>query len=399
MPRYSGAAHQKEDMTISRRKFSGAFSGAVTASLAFPGLVGKTWAQGATIKIGMCAPVTGPAAESGRYAQIGAKLAIDAVNKAGGVLGKQVELIVEDDQTTNPGIVLAFSKLASQTDIVGFLGSIRSTQVHAMAPDVLKIGKPVMIGGTDPALTHMGNQWLFRFRPNDSYSGSVIAEYGVKTLGKKKWAIVHSTDAFGTAGGKALTAGLAKQEGTTIALDQGYANQSQDFTPVVLAIKQSGADILGSYFTFENDLGVFARQLRQLGVTIPYIGSPSIVNITALKLAGPALYGTYGVADYAEESSPASKAFGKAYRDVAKLAPDNQSSWTYDAITVLCMAINKAGKTDPTAIREAILSIRKHAGAEGEYNFDANGDGLHGYNIVKNDKGNVVFDKHVESAS
>ena len=57
---------------------------------------------------------------------------------------------IEDDQTTNPGIVLAFSKLAAQSDIVGFLGSIRSTQVHAMAPDVLKLGKPMMIGGTDP---------------------------------------------------------------------------------------------------------------------------------------------------------------------------------------------------------------------------------------------------------
>jgi branched-chain amino acid transport system substrate-binding protein len=367
--------------------------------LTLPALIGRASAQAGTIKIGMCAPVTGPAAESGRYAQIGAKLALDAVNKAGGVLGKQVELIVEDDQTTNPGIVLAFSKLASQPDIVAFLGSIRSTQTHAMAPDVLKVGKPVMIGGTDPALTHMGNQWLFRFRPNDSYSGSVIADYGVKALGKKKWAIVHSTDAFGTAGGKALTTALGKIDGTTVALDQGYTNQSQDFTPVVLAIKQSGADILGSYFTFENDLGVFARQLRQLGVTIPYIGSPSIVNITALKLAGPALYGTFGVADYAEDSSPASKAFGNAYRDVAKVAPDNQSSWTYDAITVLCMAINKAGKTDPVAIREAILAVRKHPGAEGEYNFDANGDGLHGYNIVRNEKGTIVFDKHIESAS
>jgi branched-chain amino acid transport system substrate-binding protein len=144
---------------------------------------------------------------------------------------------------------------------------------------------------------------------------------------------------------------------------------------------------------------VFARQLRQLGVTIPYIGSPSITNTTALKLAGPALYNTYGVADYAEESSAASKAFGKIYRDVAKVGADNQSSWTYDAITVLCMAINKAGKTDPTAIRDAILSIKKHAGAEGEYNFDANGDGLHGYNVVRNDKGTIVFDKHVESSS
>src|SRR5277367_2854901 len=205
-------------MSISRRRFSAG----LTASLALPGFVGRASAQGGTIKIGMCAPVTGPAAESGRYAQIGAKLAVDTVNKAGGVLGKQVELIVEDDQTTNPGIVLAFSKLASQPDIVGFLGSIRSTQVHAMAPDVLKLGKPVMIGGTDPALTHMGNQWFFRFRPNDSYSGRVIADYGVNTLGKKKWAIVHSTDAFGTAGGKALTEALTKL-GITPILDQGYA--------------------------------------------------------------------------------------------------------------------------------------------------------------------------------
>lgn len=378
-------------MRLTRRDFAAG----IAAGIAAPYLTKSANAQGATIKIGMCAPVTGPAAESGGYAIKGAKLALEAVNKAGGILGKQGELIVEDDQTTNPGIVLAFSKLASQPDIVGFLGSIRSTQVHAMAPDVIKLGKPVMIGGTDPNLTHMGNQWLFRCRPNDSYSGRVIAEYGVSTLGKKKWAVLHSTDAFGTAGGKALTEALTKA-GAPPVLDQGYANQSQDFTPVVLAIKQSGADILGSYFTFENDLGIFARQLRQLGVNIPWVGSPSIVNITALKLAGPALYNTYGVADYAENSSEGSKAFGKIYRDAVKVAPDNQSSWTFDAINVLSAAINKAGSTDPGKVREAILTTKKFAGAEGEYNFDQNGDGLHGYNIVKNEKGNISFDKHIE---
>src|SRR5450432_2892323 len=378
-------------MTISRRRFNAALS----ASLALPALVGRASAQGATMKIGMGAPVTGPAAESGRYAQIGARLAVDAVNKAGGVLGKQVELIVEDDQTTNPGIVLAFSKLASQTDIVAFLGSIRSTQLHAMAPDALKVGKPVMIGGTNPDLTHMGNQWLFRFRPNDSYSGRVIADYGVNTLAKKKWAIVHSTDAFGTAGGKALSDALGKL-GAPPVLDQGYANQSQDFTPVVLAVKQSGADVLGTYFTFENDLGIFARQLRQLGVNIPWVGSPSVVAVSSTKLAGPALFGTYGVADYAEDSSEASKAFGKSYRDAYKTAPDNQSAWPYDAITILSAAINKAGSTDPTKIREAILAVKKYPGAEGEYNFDQNGDGLHGYNVVRNEKGTIAYDKHID---
>jgi branched-chain amino acid transport system substrate-binding protein len=379
-------------MRVTRR----GFQVSLAAALAAPALIGRARADDNVLKIGMVTPVTGPAAESGRYAQIGAHLAADEVNKKGGVLGKQIELIVEDDQTTNPGVVLAFSKLAAQADIVAFLGPIRSTQVHAIAPDVMKLAKPVMIGGTDPNLTHMGNPWVFRFRPNDSYSGRVLADFGCNTLGKKNWAIVHSTDAFGTAGGKALTEALGKIDGAKVALDQGYANQSQDFTPVVLAVRQSGADILGSYFTFENDLGIFARQLRQLGVTIPYVGSPSITNITALKLAGPALYNTYGVADFDENANEAAKAFGAAYRAVAKVGPDNQGAWTYDAVTILSAAINKAGKTDPSAIREAILSVKKFPGVEGEYNFDANGDGLHGYNVVRNEKGTIVFDKHID---
>ena len=95
-------------------------------------------AEGDTIKIGMVVSITGPEAENGKYSLTGAKIALDRVNKAGGVLGKQVELITEDDQTTNPGAVLAFSKLAAQPDIVAFLGTIRSTPNHAMAPDILR---------------------------------------------------------------------------------------------------------------------------------------------------------------------------------------------------------------------------------------------------------------------
>ncbi|MDE2363520.1 MAG: ABC transporter substrate-binding protein [Hyphomicrobiales bacterium] len=371
------------------------FTTGLAAGVAMPAVLRSAHAQAATVKIGMVLPVTGPAADAGRYSLAGAKIALEQVNKAGGVLGKPLEIVTEDDQTTNPGAVLAFSKLAAQPDIVGFLGSIRSTQDHAMSQDIIKTGKPVMFGGTDPNLTHMGNPWFFRCRPNDTYSGRVIADYGVHALGKKKWAIIHSTDAFGTAGGKALADSLGKI-GATIALDQGYANQSQDFTPVVLAIKQSGAEVIGSYFTFENDIGVFARQVRQLGVNIPWVGSPSIINYTSMKLAGPALYGTFGVADYAEASSPEAKAYGDAFRAVMKVAPDNQSSWCFDAVNILAKAINAAKSTDPKAIRDAIIAIKGYKGAEGEYNFDANGDGLHGYNIVKNDKGTVVFDKHIE---
>jgi branched-chain amino acid transport system substrate-binding protein len=377
-------------MRLTRRSVNAGLA----ASLAAP-MLSRVARAADTLKVGMVLPVTGPAAAVGGYALAGAKIALDRVNKSGGVLGKQLELVTEDDQTTNPGAVLAFSKLAAQPDIIAFLGPVRSTQNHAMANDILKTAKPFCFGGTDPALTKMGNPWMVRFRPNDSYSGRVIASYGVETLGKKNWALVHSTDAFGTSGNNLLAASIGKLGGKVV-IDQGYPNQSQDFTPVVLAIKSSGADVIGSYFTYENDQAIFARQAKQLGLTIPWIGSATTVAAAALKLAGPALWGTYAVTDYAADSSPEAKEFAKLYAAVSSAQPDLQSAWPYDAIGVLSAAINKAGSTDPQKIRDALLATKGYKGAEGEYNFDQFGDGLHGYNIVRNDKGTIVFDKHIE---
>jgi len=347
------------------------------------------------LKIGMVAPLTGIRAESGRYTIQGAKLAAEEVNKAGGVLGRPIELVIEDDQTTNPGVVLAFSKLARDKDIPAFIGPALSTQINAIAPDIQRVGKPVMIGGTDPQLTHMGNPWLFRFRPNDIYSARVIADYGVNTLGKKKWAIVYSTDAFGSNGMKNLVESL-KGIGVGPALVQGYANNSQDFTPVVLAVKQSGVDVMSTFMPIPADLAIFARQLRQLGVNIAWVGSPSTVVTTALRLAGPALYGSYAVSDFATDSSPAAKEFATKYEANYKLAPDLNGAWTYDAVHVLALAIDNTKTLEPQQIREAILSVKDYAGVEGTYNFDQNGDGLHGYNVVKNDNGKIVFIKHID---
>jgi branched-chain amino acid transport system substrate-binding protein len=348
-----------------------------------------------TIKIGGIAPITGPAAEAGRFLQNGAAMAVEAINAKGGILGKKLEFVVEDDATTNPGAVLGFSRLVSRGDCVAYTGSIRSTQVQAIAPDVLKEAKPVMFGGTNPGLTANGNPWLFRCRPNDSYSARVIADYGVNTLKKTKWVIIHSTDAFGTGGKDALVATLGKM-GITPVLVQGYTNQQTDFTPVVLAVKQANPDVVSSYFTFENDLGIFARQLRQLGVLVPWVGSPSIINTTALNLAGRALFGTYGIADYTPDASPEATAYAVEYLKRYKAQPDNQSTWLYDGLNILANAINAAKSTKPAEIRAAILALKGYKGAEGTYNFDEKGDGLRGYNVVRNENGKIVFDKHIE---
>jgi branched-chain amino acid transport system substrate-binding protein len=347
------------------------------------------------IKIGLMAESTGANAEAGVYQINGAKMALEEINKTGGVMGRQLELRIEDNQSSNPGSVLAVSKLTSSGDMTALIGSVRSTQIQAVAPTVLKTGLPMVIGGTDYGLTHSNNPWIFRARPNDGYSAKVIADYGVNTLKLKKWAIVHATDAFGNGGKNNLTAAL-KELGVTPVTVQGFTSNSQDFTPIVLAIKQSGADVVSTYITNSTDVGIFAKQLRQLGVNIAWVGSPSVSTDTAMKLAGDALHGTYSIADFAVDSSPETQAYAKKYKEKYKLEPDLYSAWAYDAVQLLAMGIKNANSTKPDDIKKAIHNIREYKGVEGTYTFDKNGDGLHGYNIVKNEKGKLVFVKHLD---
>lgn len=349
------------------------------------------------IKIGVMAESSGPNAEAGVYQINGAKMALEEINKAGGVLGRQIELRIEDNQSSNPGSVLAVSKLTSGGDLAALIGSVRSTQIQAVAPTVMKAGLPMMIGGTDYGLTHSNNPWIFRARPNDGYSAKVIADYGVNTLKLKKWAIVHSTDAFGNGGKNNLTESL-KALGITPVTVQGFTSNSQDFTPIVLAIKQSGADVVSSYIANSTDVGIFAKQLRQLGVKAEWVGSPSLSTDTAMKLAADALHGTYSIADFAIGSSPEAEAYAKKYKDKYKMEPDLYSAWSYDAVNLLALAIKNANSTKPDDIKKALHGIKGYKGVEGTYTFDKNGDGLHGYNIVKNEDGKIKFVKHIDFA-
>ena len=183
----------------------------------------------------------------------------------------------------------------------------------------------------------------------------MIAAYGVETLAKKNWAIVHSTDAFGTGGFDALSAALGKV-GAKVALDQGYPNQGQDFTAVALAIKSSGADVIGSDFTFDNDLAIFARQLHQLGVNLPWVGSPSIIDASPVKLAGPALWGTWGASPITRSIRAPRRRNSRGSTPpslkgrLTNTAPGPTTRWASSA-----SSIDKAGSTDPGKIRDGIL--------------------------------------------
>ena len=347
------------------------------------------------IRIGVVDELTGPQAEAGVLVMRGIKLATDEVNVAGGIMGHPIELKVEDNASTNPGTVLAYSKLVGEGNLVAVIGPLRSTQVQAASPTIAKARIPAFIGGSDPSLTRVNNPWIFRVRPNDLFSSKVMAEYAVKVLKAKKIAIVHSTDAFGAGGKTALIDALKALDVEPVTI-QGYTNNTQDFTAIVLAIKKSGADMLASYMTNAPDVGIFAKQSRQLGVNVPWIGSASLATETALKLAGEALWGTYTVSDFVIDANEDSKAYTKKYRAAYGADPDLFSAVGYASVYLIKHAIETAKSSDAEAMRKALLATRGLKGIEGTYDFEPNGDAVHGYNVVKNEKGKIVFIERID---
>jgi branched-chain amino acid transport system substrate-binding protein len=347
------------------------------------------------IKIGQVVHMTGNAVESGGYEKNGADLAVEEINAAGGVNGYKIELVQEDGKSTNPGVVSAFQKLIEDKEMVAVIGPSPSVQVAAMLPTINEAEIPVFTGGTNVSLTDSGCEWLFRMRPHDGYSAKAMVQFTIEDLKAKKIAIVHSTDSFGTAGAERVVAEL-KESGISPVLIQGYNNDEKDFTGVISNIKQSGADAMVAYFTLSPDLGIFAKQRKQQGLDIDWVSSPSIFAVAGRELAGDALYGTYGVADFHPEATEEAKEYTSRYREKFGVEPDFYSAWTYDSVYVFAEVIKNIPEITPAAIRDGIFKIQNFKGAIGTYNFDEKGDGLKHYHIVVNDSDTLKVVKTIE---
>jgi branched-chain amino acid transport system substrate-binding protein len=181
-----------------------------------------------------------------------------------------------------------------------------------------------------------------------------------------------------------------------VALARDYPNQRGDFAALARAVSASDADVLASYVSFEPDQVAMARALREAGVRLPWIGSQFIAATAVVAQAGEALFGTHAVAAFHPDANPHARAFADRYDQVFGARADFFAAWPFDAVTILARAMNSSGSTEPGALRRAILAIRGHGGAEGEFNFDNKGDGLHGYNVVRNEGGRVVFVRRFE---
>jgi branched-chain amino acid transport system substrate-binding protein len=348
---------------------------------------GSPGVTGSSIRFGVNAELTGKAALSGANAKRSLDMAVDDINKAGGILGKKVEVVYEDNQSTNPGAVNALNKSLTADNVFAVIGPIRSNQVQAMTETVKNANVPMMIGGTNPSLTDNGGGLLFRFRPPDSLTGQAIVSFAEKKFSPKKIAVLHDSDAFGSAG-----AGIVEQNATKDGIQVqkfSYTTGDTDYTAQLTGIKGFAPDVIVTYATNSEDLAIAARQMNELGVKAPVVGSPSITSEVTFKLAQQFIQNWYAVVDFLLDSNDVNKQWAQEYEQRYNQQPDLFGAWQRDAMYFMKAALEKSGCSRP-AFLQAMHQVKINA-VQGALQAQKNGDVNKNLQVVQVQGGKAVL--------
>lgn len=340
------------------------------------------------IRIGMDTPITGANAANGALWIKAVQLAEKQINAAGGVNGKLIQVIINDDQSTNPGALAAVNKSLEQDGILALMGPTTSTQILAVSDTIQKAAIPTLVGGSAVAITHQGNPWLFRVRPDDSIVAQGMVQYIQAEMKLAKIGILHDADAFGT-GGADLVEKYARQAGLTVVKREKYTGSDRDFTAQLLALKSAGAEVMVVYATAGPAIAVIQRQYRQLGSPYKFLGSPTSAQENTLALSRDAAEGLIAMMD--NVPGAALQRYAADYKQEYHEDLNTFAAFDYDALMLLANAIKRGGE-DRAKIRDALLATKGYAGVLGTYSFTPNGDSLHTASVVqiRNGKPNLL---------
>lgn len=332
---------------------------------------GGTDAGTGEIVIGEYGSMTGGQATFGQSTHNGIMLAVDEINAAGGVNGRKLKVLLEDDQSKQDEAANAVTKLISQNNVVAVLGEVASSNSLAAAP-VCQNNKVPMItpSSTNPSVTQKGD-YIFRMCFLDDYQGQAMARYVANTLNVKKVAVLIDSKSDYSTGLAGFFSAAFKEAGGNIVLTQSYAQGDSDFRSQLTAIKAAGPDLIyvpGYY----NDIGQIAMQARDLGMQQPLAGGDGWESPKLIEIGGKALEGCFYSNHYfAADPSPVVRDFVEKYKQKNNATPDALAALAYDAARVLADAIKRAGKVDGPALRDAIAATKGFPGVTGTINLGA----------------------------
>ena len=323
------------------------------------------------IVIGEFGSLTGTTATFGISSKNGIDMAIDEVNAAGGVLGKQVRVIVEDDQGRPEEAQTVVTKLITSDQVVAVLGEVASSRSLAAAPVAQANGIPMISpSSTNPDVTAVGD-YIFRVCFIDPFQGMVMAKFATTTLGVRNVAILRDIKNDYSVGLADVFAQNIASMGGSIVADESYSEGDTDFSAQLTSIRARNpqAIFIPGYYT---EVGLIARQARQLGLNVPLLGGDGWDSPRLTEIGGPALNDSYFSNHYsAQDTSSAVQQFVQTYTQRFGEAPDGLAALAYDAAKILFAAMERAGTTDGPALRDAIAQTRDFPGVTGRITIDA----------------------------
>lgn len=333
----------------------------------------STSASSDTYTIGFIGPLTGDNANYGIRCSNAARLAIDEINAAGGIDGKQLALIAENSLGTVDGAIAAYEKLVYSDNVCAIIGPVFTSPALAVAQRCYEDGI-VMVS---PSATHKDvtavGDYVYRTVPSDSLQSEVAAHYFYEVLGYRNIACLYAMNDYS----QGLAIGVEEiftELGGTVSAMETCMVGDKDFRTQLGVIANTDAEaIYIPNYTVED--AQILEQAYQLGMDLPFLSSDGFSDPEIYNLAGDFTDGVIYVGPAQAEASTLLADFQEAYSAAYNGdMPDSFATNAYDATYILAQAIDRAGSADRELINQEVKATDDFSGANGIINFAANGD-------------------------
>jgi branched-chain amino acid transport system substrate-binding protein len=323
-----------------------------------------------TLLLGVATSLTGGQATFGISTRNGIDLAVKEVNAAGGVKGKKLEMRVYDTQGRPEEAAQAVTRPITQDKVLLILGDVASSNSLAMAEKAQAAGVPMITpSSTNPAVTEKGD-YIFRVCFIDPFQGFVMAKFARETLKASKVAVLQDNKRAHSNGLTEVFTRKFTEMGGRVTTTESYSQGDSDYRAQLTAIKRAAPEAIyvpGYY----SEVGVIARQSKELGLNVPLLGGDGWDSEKLYELGGSAIQGSYFSNHYSPDNpEPRIQKFVADYKAAYGGVPDALAALAYDAAKVAAAALEKAPDTSGKAVRDAIAQTRNFPGIAGTITLD-----------------------------
>jgi branched-chain amino acid transport system substrate-binding protein len=325
-------------------------------------------------------------------------MAVEEIDAAGGPLGRPIEVVSEDDRSITEEARTAAQKLIQRDGVVALIGEVASSRSLAAAPEAQRAGIPMISpASTNPKVTETGD-YIFRTCFIDPFQGAVMARFAYDELKVRKVAILFDFKQDYSVGLAEFFRKTFTQLGGQIVADERYTSGDIEFRAQLTTIRAASPEavFVPGYYT---EVGLIAKQARELGLDVPFLGGDGWDSAKTLEIGGAAVEGYYFSNHYAADSdSPKVKDFVKRYSAKYGSTPDAMAALGYDAAGILADAIRRAGTTDGPALRDAIAATKDYEGVTGRITIDPERNARKDAVVLKIEGGQFRFYRSVPAS-